>query len=104
MMQPEEKMNNTFLNEDEVSTLTGRSRKNQQIVQLRTMLLPFWINAQGYPVVPRSAIEGRPEQIGVTRDPEGTTQSITARKKALQVLRFGKPARSVTSDNDSKEK
>lgn len=49
-----------FLTESEVATLTGRSRKTQQIAQLRTMSLPFWVNAMGHPIIPRSAIEGRP--------------------------------------------
>jgi hypothetical protein len=53
-------MTSTFLTKEEVATLTGRSRKAQQIAQLRTMGLPFWINALGHPIIPRSAIDGRP--------------------------------------------
>lgn len=52
-------MTSTFLTKEEVATLTGRSRKAMQIAQLRTMSLPFWVNALGHPIIPRSAIDGR---------------------------------------------
>lgn len=41
--------------------LTGRKLKSLQIEQLRTMGIPFWVNAVNAPVVSRSAIEGRAE-------------------------------------------
>lgn len=47
-----------FLTDDDVSTLTGRRRKVQQIEALRRMGIKFWINAAGKPIVPQSAIDG----------------------------------------------
>lgn len=52
-------MSDMFLTKDEVAELTGRKTKSKQIEQLRTMRIPFWVNALDAPVVPRSAIEGR---------------------------------------------
>lgn len=49
-----------FLNRDEVVTLTGRKNKRHQINALRTMGIPFFVNACGHPVVTRVAVEGRP--------------------------------------------
>lgn len=51
----------TFLNSDEIFTLTGRKSKSKQIEALRTMGLPFWVNPIGKPVVATVAIEGRKE-------------------------------------------
>jgi hypothetical protein len=53
-------MTSTFLTKEEVTTLTGVKFKSRQIAQLRTMGLPFWVNALGHPIIPRSAIDGRP--------------------------------------------
>jgi hypothetical protein len=47
-----------FLTTDEIAQLTGRARKALQIDALRRMGIPFWVNAAGYPVVTRAAIEG----------------------------------------------
>ena len=47
-----------FLNDDELVKLTGRKMKARQIEALRSMGLPFFINAIGQPVVARSVIEG----------------------------------------------
>lgn len=52
-------MSSTFLDKDEVAILTGRKSKLKQVEQLRKMGLPFWINAVGAPIIPRSAIEGK---------------------------------------------
>lgn len=49
-----------FLDVDELRTLTGRCAKAQQIAALKTMAVPFYVNAAGRPVVVRAAIEGRP--------------------------------------------
>jgi hypothetical protein len=49
----------TFLDDEELRVLTGRARKAWQIAALRTMGVPFLINACGKPVVTRIAIEGR---------------------------------------------
>ncbi len=51
----------TFLTSDAVIKLTGRRRKSKQIEALRTMGLPFWVNAIGEPVVTIAAVEGRKE-------------------------------------------
>lgn len=48
-----------FLTPDELRELTGRSRKADQVAQLRTMGIPFHVNAAGKPVVTRVAVEGR---------------------------------------------
>lgn len=54
-------MSATFLDSEELSTLTGRRVRRLQIETLRRMGLPFWVNAAGRPVVPRSAIDGKQE-------------------------------------------
>lgn len=46
-----------FLEQDDVVMLTGRKLKSDQIQQLRTMGIPFYVNAQGRPVVTKSALE-----------------------------------------------
>lgn len=49
----------TFLDETELARLTGRKFKSKQIVALRSMGLPFFINAIGKPVVSRTTIDGK---------------------------------------------
>jgi hypothetical protein len=49
----------TFLDPEDIAELTGCKLKARQIEQLRKMGLPFWVNAAGRPVVPRSAIDGQ---------------------------------------------
>lgn len=51
----------TFLTPDAMVRLTGRRRKTKQIETLKTMGLPFWVNAIGEPVVTIAAVEGRKE-------------------------------------------
>lgn len=51
-------MTSTFLNTEELATLTGRKLKSHQIEALRMMGIAFFVNAIGRPVVARSAIEG----------------------------------------------
>jgi hypothetical protein len=51
--------NDTFLDPDELHTLTGRAQKSRQIKALREMGVPFLVNAIGLPVVARVAVEGR---------------------------------------------
>ena len=53
-------MADMFLTKDELMTLTARKSKRHQIEQLRSMGIPFFINAVNGPVVTRSAVEGRP--------------------------------------------
>lgn len=49
----------TFLSSAEVTELTGRRAYKLQVETLRKQGLPFFLNAAGRPIVPRSAIEGR---------------------------------------------
>lgn len=51
----------TFLTSEEVAILTGRKAKQKQIEALRTMGLPFWVNAIGKPVIATAALAGRKE-------------------------------------------
>jgi hypothetical protein len=52
----------TFLDDAELRTLTGRATRKGQIAALRTLQppVPFWVNALGKPVVARAAIIGQP--------------------------------------------
>lgn len=52
-------MSDTFLTPREIAELTGRHWTSRQIDALRTMGIPFWINAVGRPVVARSAIQAQ---------------------------------------------
>ncbi|VVE40578.1 hypothetical protein PMO31116_04099 [Pandoraea morbifera] len=59
-------MSDTFLTEEEVAELSGirsgrngQSREARQALWLRTVGIPFWVNARGRPIVARVAIEGR---------------------------------------------
>lgn len=54
---------NTFLDQNDLEELTGRKMKTRQIAALREMGIPFFINATGHPVVTRSAVEGRKEEL-----------------------------------------
>jgi len=55
----EEKTMSTFLTRAELRELTGRARKLSQIEVLRANGIAHFVNAAGWPVVPRAAIEGR---------------------------------------------
>lgn len=46
-----------FLTPEEIAELTGRKVKRLQVEQLRTMGIPFYVNAVGRPVVVRSILE-----------------------------------------------
>lgn len=61
-------MSDMFLTKEEVAILTGRKVKSKQIEQLRKMILPFWVNAVGVPIVARSTIEGR-KQVAPPEEP-----------------------------------
>ncbi len=52
-------MSDLFLNSEELEVLTGRKRKSRQIELLRSMGIPFRVNAVGHPVVTRGVVEGR---------------------------------------------
>lgn len=51
-------MSTTFLTREEVKELTAAHRKKRQIEILRAQRIPFFMNAAGWPVVPRAAIQG----------------------------------------------
>lgn len=46
-----------FLDPDDVARLTGKKTKSGQIAYLRDKGFLFYVNANGHPVVPKSAIE-----------------------------------------------
>lgn len=50
-------MSELFLTKQQVAELTGRKVKKLQLEQLMRMHVPFRVNANGAPVVCRSAIE-----------------------------------------------
>lgn len=52
-------MSDTFLDAGEVKELTGRTKHALQVAQLKAQGIPFFMNAVGRPIVPRTAIEGR---------------------------------------------
>ena len=52
-------MSDTFLSRDDVRQLTGRAHRQPQIDALRNMGVPFFVNAIGWAIVARSAVEGR---------------------------------------------
>ncbi|QHE94258.1 DUF4224 domain-containing protein [Pandoraea fibrosis] len=54
------KLTAIFLSCEELVVLTGRKVKSKQIDTLRSMGLPFFVNACGRAVVSRAAIEGLP--------------------------------------------
>ena len=49
---------NRFLTSDDIILLTGRKWPSKQIDTLRSMNIPFFVNALGKPVVAVAAIEG----------------------------------------------
>lgn len=55
-------MSDTFLSKDDVRHLTGRAHRDPQIAMLKQMGIPFFINAAGWAVVTRAAVEGRMNQ------------------------------------------
>ncbi|TQK00146.1 DUF4224 domain-containing protein [Herbaspirillum sp. SJZ107] len=56
-------MSDTFLTAEEVRELTGRTKHALQAEQLRAQGIPFFTNAVGRPIVPRTAIEGCKEKV-----------------------------------------
>lgn len=52
-------MSDTFLSKEDVRHLTGRAQRNPQIEALRSMGIPFFVNAAGWAIVARTAVEGR---------------------------------------------
>lgn len=49
-----------FLTREQIDELTGCKRKAAQAQWLRANRIKHWINAAGWPVVPRSAIDAAP--------------------------------------------
>jgi hypothetical protein len=52
-------MSGIFLNREDVRVLTGRAHRAPQIEALKNMGIPFFVNATGWAVVARAAVEGR---------------------------------------------
>ncbi|SCY33526.1 DUF4224 domain-containing protein [Nitrosospira sp. Nsp13] len=50
-----------FLTPEEIAELTGRKVRRLQVEQLRTMGIPFFVNAIGRLIVVRSILEGKKE-------------------------------------------
>lgn len=48
----------TFLSQPEIVYLTGRKTKSRQILALRQMGIPFYVNMIGFPIVTKVAIAG----------------------------------------------
>jgi len=46
-----------FLEQQEIVILTGRKMKSLQRVQLQKMGIPYFLNANGHPVVVRSVVD-----------------------------------------------
>lgn len=61
-----------FLEPDALAMLTGYRRKTKQIEQLRTMGIPFRVNAAGRPIVAVSAIDGVRQPVDATALPAWT--------------------------------
>ncbi|MFZ6712041.1 DUF4224 domain-containing protein [Undibacterium sp. TC9W] len=57
----------TFLPADEVRILTGKSWKSKQIEALKKMRIAFFVNALGYPIVTKTAVEGKKEEAPTTK-------------------------------------
>lgn len=47
-----------FLTPDDLRILTARAHRAGQIEALKRMGIPYWVNAAGWPVVARAAVEG----------------------------------------------
>lgn len=62
-------MSGIFLNRDDVRVLTGRAHRDPQIAALKKMGLPFFVNATGWAVVARAAVEGY-TQVPVAVEPK----------------------------------
>ena len=61
--------NTMFLEDDEIVRLSGRKMKGHQIIALRQMGIPFFVNATGHPVITRAAVEGRKDASDPVRQP-----------------------------------
>lgn len=64
----------TFLTRDEVRELTGRAHRETQKAVLRANGIAYYVNASGWAVVPRSAVEGRMQASKPKWSPRGQTQ------------------------------
>lgn len=53
-----EEHHSIFLTPEDVAILTGRKTKTKQIEALRSMGIPFFVNAIGHPIVARAVVEG----------------------------------------------
>jgi hypothetical protein len=58
-----------FLDDDDVRKLTGKKLKAGQVDVLRRMGILFYINASGWPVVPKSAVDPQINKINQPDQP-----------------------------------
>lgn len=74
-------MSDVFLDADDMVVLTGRKTRAGQIAALRAMQppIPFRVNALGWPVVTRAAVEGG-------RTPTHETQQSTTWQPRLSTV------------------
>lgn len=56
-----------FLTREEIRVLTGRTRRLYQIEQLRKMGIPFYLNAAGWPIIAKAAVEGSAESVNIDK-------------------------------------
>lgn len=75
---------NIFLTPKEVIELTGYRQAKRQVAQLLSMGIRFFVKAGGRPVVPRIAIEGRPN--------EGRSKPVAAAKAKWEPVWVGEMA------------
>jgi hypothetical protein len=52
-----------FLDKEDIVVLTGKAHKTKQIIQLRKMGIPFFVNASGNPIIAKIVIEGGKEKL-----------------------------------------
>lgn len=57
---PASRAESMFLSREQIDVLTGCKRKATQVAWLKTNKVKHWVNAAGWPVVPRSAIDAAP--------------------------------------------
>jgi hypothetical protein len=74
----EVEMADTFLNAEEIRQLTGRCHRAPQMAVLKENGIPFFVNATGWPVVARSAIEGKGAPVPVSQKKGWVPKVLTA--------------------------
>ena len=69
-----------FLDAEDVVRLTGYTRRSKQAEWLRANGVQFWINAQGEPIVPVSAINGSGQRATAEKPWEPDYSSISGKR------------------------